>query len=499
MKKLNLVFLLALLTINSFAQIDYKKFDEYVSNSVKDFNVVGLAIAVVKDSQIVFSKAYGFADLEKEIPLTTKSLFNIASCTKSFTAALTAKLVDEGKLSFNERVVDQLPNFQLSDIWITNQLNITDILSHRSGLKTFAGDLLWYHTGYSNNEIIERMKYLPIENEFRSEFGYQNNMFMIASEIISKKVEEPWYKYMEKEFFNKLDMNSTKISSRFLNTEDNIAFPHVDGKRYELSIEEPNAAGSIFSSVEEMSNWISMLLNNGNYKSKQILSKKSIEQIFTPHTNVRLGRSMLKMGANFHAYGLGWFMYDYFGRKIIYHDGGMPGYVSRVLLVPKENIGVVILTNDLNPLTSALSQQIIDLYFGDKNADWCADYKIRVEKYKAMEKENEQKENASRIENTSPSLSIENYQGVFNDDSYGKARVFLNDKNLYLELPAKDVFTGQLKHWHYDTFKVKFKDEYLPEGFVTFNFNSRGEVIGFKIDLENPDFHFNDLNFIKID
>ncbi|MAT56864.1 MAG: hypothetical protein CMF23_02700 [Ignavibacteriae bacterium] len=492
-------FLLIIIFVSTLqAQIDYKKLDQYIENGVSLFEAEGLSIAIVKDSQVVFSKAYGFADADKKIPLTTKSLFNIASCSKAFTAALAAKLVDEGKLSFQDKVKDHIPYFELSDLWITSQLNIVDILSHRSGLKTFAGDLLWYHTDYTNKEIIERMKYLPIENEFRSEFGYQNNMFMIASEIITQKAGKNWYEYLDNELFDKLDMNTSKSASMYLNDNDDIAYPHVEKKRYPLTDEVPNAAGSIFSNVEEMSNWIKMLLNNGKFNGEQVLSENVINEMFTPRINVYVGRSMKKMGVNFNNYGLGWFLYDYKGREIVFHDGGMPGYLSRVLLVPDENLGVVILTNGLNPLTSALSQQIVDLYFGNDDADWVKDYKERIDNYKKRDEENKAKINSSRVENTKPSLELPKYEGKYNDNSYGEAEVIFNNEKLTLQLPAKDVFTSEMEHWHFDTFKIKFKDDFLPEGFVTFSFNSKGEVTGFKIDLPNPDFHFNDLNFVKV-
>lgn len=492
-------FLLIIIFVSTLqAQIDYKKLDQYIENGVSLFEAEGLSIAIVKDSQVVFSKAYGFADADKKIPLTTKSLFNIASCSKAFTAALAAKLVDEGKLSFQDKVKDHIPYFELSDLWITSQLNIVDILSHRSGLKTFAGDLLWYHTDYTNKEIIERMKYIPIENEFRSEFGYQNNMFMIASEIITQKAGKNWYEYLDDELFDKLDMNTSKSASMYLSENDDIAYPHVEKKRYPLTDEVPNAAGSIFSNVEEMSNWIKMLLNKGKFNGEQVLSENVINEMFTPRINVYVGRSMKKMGVNFNNYGLGWFLYDYKGREIVFHDGGMPGYLSRVLLVPDENLGIVILTNGLNPLTSALSQQIIDLYFGNDDADWVKDYKERIDNYKKRDEENKAKINSSRVENTKPSLELPKYGGKYNDNSYGEAEVIFNNEKLTLQLPAKDVFTSEMEHWHYDTFKIKFKDDFLPEGFVTFSFNSKGEVTGFKIDLPNPDFHFNDLNFVKV-
>lgn len=497
MKLITRFLILTLLSINIFSQVDYEKLDQYIRKAVNDFEAVGLAVAIVKDSQVVFSKAYGYADIEQQTPLTTKSLFNIASCTKAFISALVAKQVDEGNLKWSGKVVDHIPNFKLSDIWITNQLNMVDILSHRSGLKTFAGDLLWFQTGYTNEEIIKRIQYLPIEKEFRSEYGYQNNMYMIAGDIVSKSSRLQWYEYLDKEIFDKLDMNTSKASSSQLNEKDDVAYPHLEGKRYPLAIEKPHAAGSIFSNVDEMSNWVKMLLNNGSYNGEQVLSEKVINDMFTPRTILWLGNSMRKAGANFHLYGLGWFMYDYHGQKIIYHDGGMPGYIARTMLLPNENLGLVILTNEMNALPQALSLQIVDLFLGNDTVDWAADYLERVNRYKEQDAERKNEKVENRITGTNHSLEPAGYTGKYNDNSYGEASIKLVDDVLVIKFPTEG-FESEMEHWHYDTFKIEL-DDFLPSGYVTFNFNSNGEVTGFKIDLPNPDFHFNDLYFEKID
>ncbi|MDZ7764705.1 MAG: serine hydrolase [Melioribacteraceae bacterium] len=488
--------LLILFSVTTFAQVDFNKLDKYIADAVEDFKAAGLAVAVVKDSQLVFSKAYGYADMGKEIPISTSSLFNIASCSKAFVSAIVAKQVDEGNLKWNDKVVDYIPTFELSDMWISKHLNLVDILSHRSGLKTFAGDLLWYETRYSNAEIIKRMKYLPIEREFRDEFGYQNNMYMIAGEIVSKSSGKEWYKYMDEELFDKLDMKNTVASSSMLGEDQNIAKPHVDGKIYPLSFEEPHAAGSIFSNVEEMSNWLMMLLNGGEFEGEQVLSENVINDMFTPRTIMHIGSTLRKLGANFHAYGLGWHMYDFDGRKVIYHDGGMPGYIARVMLVPEENLGIVLLTNSLNFLPQALSMQIVDEYLGKTESDWAAYYHERAKRYEEMNKEKENEKTESRVEGTKPSLELTSYAGVYNDNSYGEAKIELSDEKLVVIFPTK-TFVSQMEHWHYDTFKIHL-DDYLPDGYITFDFNSKGEVTGFKVDLPNPDFHFNDLYFEKV-
>lgn len=479
-------------------KVDLEQLDNYIQKTVADFELTGLAITIVKDSSVVFSKGYGFRNVETQEPVTTGSLFNIASCSKAFSSACLAMLVDEGKLSWKDKVIDYVAGFQLADPCITAQLNMVDILSHRSGLDTFYGDLLWYETDYSNQEIIHRMRFLPVKNEFRSEYGYQNNMYMISGEIVRQITGKPWAEFLTERIFQPLEMTESRTSSGEVTPQQELAHPHIDGKRITPANETPNPAGSIFSSVDELSHWILMLLNEGQWQGKQILSAAVIEDMFTPRTLLRVSDSMRRNGSHFNTYGLGWFMFDYAGKKIAEHSGGMPGYISKVTLVPEENLGMAILTNDLNVVPNALRYKILDLYLSDKDYDWAAHYLDMKDRYEKRQDQQQAEREARRAKNTKPSLALQEYAGKYVDKMYGPAQMELKDKKLHLTLlPTKEVFVSKMEHWHYDTFRIKFKDEFLPQGFVTFNFSSNGEVTGFKIDLPNPDFHFYNLNFKK--
>ena len=305
-------------------QADLDSLDAYIAKAVENFEQTGVAVAIVKDSVVIFSKGYGFKHLSEDKPMTTSALFNIASCSKAFTAACLGMLVDQDKLEWNDKVTDFIKGFRLEDPYITQQLNMTDILSHRSGLRTFYGDLLWYETDYSNTEIIHRMRHLPIMNDFRLQFGYQNNMFMIAGEIIKEITGKTWAEFLYENLFDPLDMAQSRACSKHLKPGQDIAYPHLDRKPQEVALYEPNPAGSIFSSVDEMSHWILMLLNNGMFNGRQVLSPRTIQTLFTPQTIMPVPPFMKQIGIHFHNYGLGWFMFDYSGNKVVEHDGGMP-------------------------------------------------------------------------------------------------------------------------------------------------------------------------------
>ncbi|NIR50435.1 serine hydrolase [candidate division KSB1 bacterium] len=502
MKVAIIVLLIGVLPIALTAQnhVNYDNLDHYIEKAVKDFDLTGLTISIVKDGSVTFRKAYGLKDASKNEPMTVRSLFNIASCTKAFTAACLGMLVEEGKIAWQDKVIDYIPEFRLSEPYVTKELNMIDILSHRSGLATFDGDLLWYETDYSNEEIIRRMRHLPLRRDFRSQFGYQNNMFLIAGEIVHEVSDTTWSDFVYERIFNPLDMTDSRTCSEHLTEDQDIAYPHLDGKVRELYIEDPGPAGSIYSNAEEMSRWITMLLNGGTYQGQRLLNEDTVEQLFAPQTLLNLSSFMKDTGSHFYAYGLGWFLFDYSGRKVAEHGGGMPGYISKVTLVPEENLGFVILTNDMNRLPNALRYKILDTFLNEGDKDWAQYYLELKNRREQGEQKRMAERKAKRAKNTQPSLDLSQYTGTYNDQMYGDATVELKDGQLWLTLvPTKDIFVSAMQHWHYDTFRIKFRDEFLPEGFVTFRFDSNGEVTGLKIDLPNPDFHFNNLDFKKVE
>jgi CubicO group peptidase (beta-lactamase class C family) len=479
--------------------VDYPALDRYIKKAAADFHLEGLTIGIVKDDRVVFIKGYGVKDVDSGEKVTPDSLFNIASLTKAFTAACVGILVQQGKLHWDDKVIDLLPGFQLSDPYISRELTIRDILSHRSGFGTFDGDLLWYRTPYDPAEIIRRMRYMPVRQQFRSEFGYQNNMYIIAGEIVGRVSGMPWAEFLKTNLLDPLEMKTTLTCSQSLREGMNLARPHVEGETYPLYVQAPNAAASIYSSAAEMLNWLRMLLNDGKWKDKQLLQPAVLEELFSPRTILKVSSFFKKNGTHFRTYGLGWNISDYYGELFYEHSGGMPGYISKAVLVPGKKLGFVILTNNLNGATNLLKYKLLDLFVTGRQTDWNKVFMEFVEKGEKRKKEEEEARLKSRVANTRPSLEPGRYAGIYEDRVYGRAQIVFENETLVLSLlPAKEVFTSDMEHWHYDTFRVKFRDSFLPQGFVTFQFDSNGEVIGFKIDLPNPDFHFHHLDFKKV-
>jgi len=480
---------------------DLAKIDGTVKKTFDVFKPTGLAIAVVKDSAIIYHQALGFSNAEIKKPVSTTSLFNIASCSKAFTAVSIGILVDEGKVKWTDKVVDYFPEFKLADDYITRELTIEDLLCHRSGLGTFFGDLLWYNTTYTDAEVMKRMRNEPITRRFGIEFGYQNIMFMIAGDIIQKVTGLTWSEFVETRIFKPLGMVQTRPSNDELSKDQDIAFGHLNNKVLNIyNFNAVKSAAAIYSNVDELSIWTMLLMNNGTFKGHKIISSASLNRIMEPHIILGASNMQKQHGINFFMYGLGWFIYDYKGKKIVEHNGGMPGYISKVTMIPDEKISIIILNNGNDGFVdNALRGDLMDILLKGKEYDWIGEYKNIKTRSEAFEQNSTKLRLESRITGTKPSLSLDGYAGIFRDKSYGDAEVSLDSGKLRLTfLPAKTVFTGELEHWHYDTFKVVFKDEFLTFGLITFSFDSAGKVTGFKIDLPSNDFHFWNLDFRKI-
>jgi len=501
--RLSLLFILISLLGNySQAQknknIDFDSLGIYIDSAFVHFDLHGISVMIIKNDSIVFDKNLGTAGYDKNV--SSQSVYNIASCTKAFTGAALAKLVDEHKVRWDDLVIDYLPEFKLADPYISSHLTIEDLLTHRSGLGTFYGDLLWYETNRSRKDVIERLQYLPINNRFRNQYGYQNTMYMVAAEVLEKVSGQTWDDYIKSNLLEPLKMVNTKVNGSELNKSQEIAYPMIDGEIVNITMKRSHAAASLFASTNDLSQWVKMLLNHGVLGSDTILLPHVVDDMMAPRFIKSVSGLRKMTGAQFSTYALGWNAWDHAGKKVVEHAGGMPGYISQVTLVPQENLGIIILTNTLTSLPTALELYILDLYLKDKTTDWSAmflNFKKMGEKAENVELKDREE---SRVLNTKPSLSLDKYVGVYEDKMYGQAEVSLKDDQLQIVfLPTKKVFYGDMEHWHYDTFKVAFDDPFLPAGYITFSFDSKRNIEGFKIDLKSNDFHFFNLDFKKLD
>lgn len=481
-------------------QTNYNILDSYIEKAVVDFEIPGLAVGIIKNNEVVFAEGYGYQNTETKKKVDEHTVFGIASCSKAMTAACIAILVDENKLDWDDKVIDHYPGFKVYDPYITREMTIRDLLCHRSGYQTFDGDLLWYGTDYSRDEVVKRLSIRENPYSFRGKFGYSNVMYIAAGEVIKHVSEKTWDDFITEKIFLPLGMDETSTTNSGFTDKMNIAWPHLDGEPLEfINYDNSGPAASINTSINDLLKWAQLMLNKGAWNDTSVFSTAQYYQLVSPQTMLNGGRSEKVGGTHFSVYGLGWFMKDIKGMKIIQHGGGLPGFHSKVVFVPEDSLAYVILANELSLLVPALEKEILDFHLNDSITDYATPYLEYKIKQEDKEVADLIKLEENRIKDTKPSLTLEGYTGIYEDEMYGKAEVKMIDDQLVLTLlPAKDLFTTTLSHWHYDTFRAKLNDPFLPAGFVTFQIGENGTVEGFKINIENPDFHFYKLEFEKV-
>lgn len=478
--------------------------DEYVARAMKTFDVPGMALAIVKNGRVVVAKGYGVRKLGEATPVDENTLFGIGSNTKAFTAAALATLVDEGKIHWDDPVSDHLPGFVMNTPYVSKEMQIRDLLCHRSGLGLGEGDLMfWPHTTFTRDEVVYRLRYLKPATSFRTTFAYNNLMFLTAGQVVAAVSGKSWDNYVRDRIFLPLGMKTTNTSNTVFASGDDYAFPHekVDGKLQVIPFEDlDNAgpAGSINSSVAEMSKWIHLQLNHGKIPGTdtRIFSDKSSQEMWAQHMVIPIGPPADQLKAlqpHFRGYGYGWFLWDYRGRKLVGHTGGVAGFVSRVLLVPEENFGLVILTNaEEDAAFESVMYHIVDSYFGAPTTDWTTAYKTVNDKDQKTADETMKKAAANRAADSTPSLPLEQYVGEYSDPWYGKIIIRQESTGLVIALDRSRKGVGDLQHWQYDTFKAHWRDRTVEDAFVTFTLRPDGSIDHFTMAAVSPlaDFSF---------
>jgi len=480
--------------------------DVYFQNALNDWDVPGMGIAIVTSDSVLFAKGYGVKDINTQLPVDANTLFAVASNTKSFTASGLAILADQGKLTWDDKVVDHLPWFKLYDPYVTANMTIRDLLSHRSGLVTFSGDLVWYGTSHSAEEVVRRARYLKPAYGFRTNFGYSNIMYLAAGLIIEKVSGQSWSDFIKAQFLAPLGMNSTVTSITELNRKGgNVAEPHTSYQYKNIRIDYLNwdniaPAGALLSSANDMAKWIQLQLNNGKLGDEQIITEKALNEMWYPQilNNVSKFSKELWPTTHFKGYGLGWSIMDYYGKKVISHSGGYDGMISYTAFVPEANIGLVVLTNKNSSLYLPMMYKILDSYIGDSSRDWSAFFLEREAKGKEYQDKLKKEKEEKRILGTRPSADLSKYTGTYKSELYGDATIELKNGILVLQFVPTPLFHSKLTHWQYDTFTIQFPDvPSLPEGTVNFVLNADGEVEQMRVDVPNPDFDFTELEFRK--
>jgi len=482
--------------------------DRYFEKQRIQWNIPGMAIAIVKDGKIIHSKGYGVRDTKSNLPVTGSTLFAIASNTKSFTTAALATLVDAGLISWDDKVRKHLPYFQLYSPYVSEEMTIRDLVSHRSGLATFSGDLLWYGSTHSREEIIRRARHLKPVHGFREKFGYQNVMFIAAGEIIPVVTGLTWDEYVDKTFLQSLGMKNSCLSVKDLNKFKEVALPHneVEGRNQVINWvnwDNMAPAGSILASADDVCQWLMLQLGQGTLNGKTYWSaarSNEMHEMVTPQPIGNFSRQNMP-SKHFGGYGLGWNVFDFHGKKVVNHGGGYDGMISQSFFVPEAGLGAVILTNNNNWLPGAMMYKILDTFLSDgKGADVPSLYLKMKKDGDAEDKAKADETEKKRLANiTKPSYPLAAYAGIYECPLYGQCKVWEDERGLRMQFMQTPLFGGTLNHFEHERFQLVWNEQMmLPKGMVQFISDIQGRVDEMRIEVENPDFDFSELHFKKL-
>jgi CubicO group peptidase (beta-lactamase class C family) len=474
--------------------------DSYVARSMQTFQVPGIAIAIVKDGKIVLQKGYGVRKLGEPAPVDANTLFGIGSNTKAFTAAALAILVDAGKLSWDDPVYARLKGFQMYDPYVSKEMRVRDLLCHCSGLGLGEGDLmLWPRNSYTRDDIVFRLRLLKPVTSFRSSFAYNNLMYVAAGQVVAAASGRSWDDYLREKIFLPLGMKDTNTSADAYRADGDWASPHgkAEGKLQGapfVNLDNAGPAGSINSSAADMARWLLVQLNHGKIPGTDtyLFSENSSAEMWAQQSVIPVvaaGFDALEaLRPHFYGYGMGWFLRDYKGRKLVGHPGGVGGFVSRVMLVPEENLGVVILTNaDDAYAYESILYHILDSYLGGPTQNYVASYKAVEDKDRKDADETLRKAQQARAADSKPSLAPDKYAGDYSDPWYGKVLIRAEDGGLVLKLPLTEQGTAaDLQHWQFDTFKTHWRDRTMEDAFVTFALKADGSIDHFTMAAVSP-------------
>ena len=478
--KLAAIALLAGTTFSSWAQVDTNKIDDVIKASMARFDVPGMAVAIVENDKVIFAKGFGVTNLDTNKKVNKDTLFGIASNTKAFTTAALAKLVDEGKLSWDDRVIDHLPEFRLYDSYVTREMRIRDLLSHRSGLGLGQGDLMiWPSTDKSVDEILAGLQYLKPASSFRSKYAYNNLMFVTAGEVVARVSGMSWNDYIEKNILQPLHMDNSRAGfSRIPKSNKNWATGHIpmDGTLHPFFVnylEDFRGAGAIASSVSDMSQWLRTQLAGGKMPNgEQLFSEKQQAQMWHPHITSMASKSAFESyHQQFRGYGLGWSIEDYHGFKKLGHGGGILGMVSQVTLLPEKKLGIVILSNQQAfGALSAVTHEVLEDALELEDKDWVEDLAKSHFEGKQHAYANAKPEAPADYQ---PQLPNINYTGTLHDDWYGDVIIEQLDSKLHIDFTHTKRLKGTLEHYTGNTFIVKWDEKLLEaDAFITFDMDA---------------------------
>jgi CubicO group peptidase (beta-lactamase class C family) len=484
--------------------------DADVERARKEFEIPGVALAVVKDGRVVLARGYGVKRQGAVTPVDGDTLFAIASNTKAFTAAALGLLVEDGKLAWDDPVTRHLPSFRMYDPYVSQEMTIRDLLTHRSGLGLGEGDLLYFPPStFTRREIVDKVRFLKPATSFRSGYAYDNILYIVAGEVVAAVSGKSWETFVRERLLTPLGLRNTVTHPSAVPAGANAATPHahVDGTLRTVAPDDADniaAAGGILSSANDMARWVTALLQAGTSTTAPGgLKPRLVQELWTAHTIMPITEPAAPLAAlkpRFLAYGLGFNLRDYRGRKLVTHTGGLSGMVSRVALVPEENLGVVVLTNQVSGGgRDAIAYRVLDAFLGAPTTDWVPAFKEAARLGEEHARAVEGAHKAARAAASRPSLPLAAYVGRYRDAWYGEATIQAEGAQLVLRFSRSPALTGNLEHWHYDTFVARWRDRTVPDAFVTFALRPDGSIDQFKMEAFSPSadfsFDYQDLLF----
>jgi len=453
-------------------------FGDFVRGALKDWKVPGCAVALVKGDKVVLLEGYGLRDMKKNLPVTKDTLFAIGSSTKAFTVMALGILADEGKIAWDKPVREYLPSFRVKDETASEHMTPRDLVTHRSGLPRH--DLVWYASPLSRKELVDRLRYLEPNADFREKWQYQNLMFLTAGYLVGEVAHTSWEDFVARRIFAPLSMTASNFSVEDSRKAADFALPYEEKDKQVIEIPFRNIttvgpAGSINSSVTDMAQWVRLHINKGVIGGKRLISENAIADMHHPHM-VMFDTSQ-DPEVVLRSYGMGWFVESYRGKVRVHHGGNIDGFSAMVTFLPAEGVGVVVLTNHGGtPMTEVVARTAIDRLLALPAVDWNARVLARAKAGEAAADKAKNKMDLDRKKGTKPAHTLDEYAGEYEHPAYGTLTVSKDAAgNLKAGLHGISM---KLDHWHYETFRASGEDPALEDLklFFLFETNMKGDV-----------------------
>jgi len=458
-----------------------RNLDRYIAGAVEEWNLPGLAIAIVAGDSVVFARGYGLRNIEQPEPVDTGTRFAIGSTTKAMISVALGILVDEGTVEWDAPVITYLPWFRVGDPYITRELTVRDLLTHRGGFPNI--DQIWSNPGFTGDEIVRRIAELEPVYSLRSSFIYQNVMYAVAGEVIEAAARVPWDAFVHERIFEPLGMTATEATLGALEGQSNVASPHLNtGGTLRLTTNLPvdpvGPAGSVWSSIDDMARWMRFNLNGGELEGVRLLDEATHREILSPQVMApsSMYPTMRIVEPRFFTYGLAWFIHDYQNEHVVMHTGSIRGMNALAGMLPDRGVGVYVFANAGGAeLRHALMYRVFDLFTGAPERDWSSELR---ELYAAPSPPAESMVQADEG-GREPGLPLERYTGTFTAPVFGDVTVTQRDGVLYLV--SEFDRAGPLEHDRYDTFRVEWEGDSAGTAPVVFLPDGMGGVRGVRV------------------